>query len=258
MTLLELLIATSIMAIMAAVLGALALTVQMQSAHSQGQGEAVQHARVVLDRLQRMLNEATANEQFPGFIVQAVRAGSYDFPDVLVIWHPTGAAADSAGLPRWNELVVICPDAARPNVLLEITSPGDTRIVPPVTNTAAWSAELNALRASNATDVVELTNLLRTATISGDSSSLAQTRAAVRFDLRKRPDDAQWAEYQGGTRAWADIDWVQGLYGTRTGLRQVWCRIELQLVPGSSAETDSGQNTLTFFGSGAIYHELHK
>ncbi len=259
LTLLELLIASSIMAIMAGVLGALALSVQMQSEHSQGHGEAVQHARVVIDRLQRLMNEATANEQFPGFYIQSEKVGPYWYPDTIVIWHPETVALDPQGLPRWNEVIIICPDDESPNVLLEITDPTNTATVPATSNASAWSSALSSIRQSNAVERVELTPLLRTASTTLGAANTNE-RAAVRFDLRLRPDDAEWADYKAGNRSWNNLPWVQGIRGTKAGLRQSWCRIELQMVPGvdSPADDPSGQKALTFFGSAAVYYELHQ
>jgi hypothetical protein len=258
LTLLELLIATSIMTIMAGVLGALALSVQMHSEHSQGQGEAVQHARVVLDRIQRTLNEATASEDFPGFAVFGDTVAGYTFPDVLVAWSPIGAPADADGLPRWNEIVVFCPDKSAPNRLLEIRIPGDTRTVPALTDLTTWRSELLSVRQSNTVEKVELTDLVRTA--STGSGLGAQTRAAVRFDVQQRPSSVDWQDFKSGGIDWEDLPWVQGIFGSQTGLRQVWCRIELQLTAGSDSEqvAMSGQHALTFFGSAAIYHEMQR
>lgn len=260
MTLLELLIATSIMAIMAGVLGALSMSVQMQSRFSQGQGEAVQHARVVLDRLQRQMHEATISAQFPGFAVFVDEVAGQKYPDTLVIWSPTTTAIDPHGLPRWKELLIICPDPDDAGRLVEIRDPADARVAPSLDDTATWRIELYSLKRSASAEKTELTDLLRAATIGTSNSGNPISRGAVRFDLRKRPTDAQWQDYQNGSLAWEDLDWVQGIYGTKTGLGQVWCRIELQLEAGSTAELDdvNGQSALTFFGSAALYRELRK
>ncbi len=261
LTLLELLIASAIMAIMAGVLGALALSVQMQSEHSQGHGEAVQHARVVIDRLQRLLNEATANDQFPGYYVQTDVVGAHSFPETIAIWHPATTAANPSGLPRWNEIVVICPDRTSPNILVELTDPTNTNTVPAITDTSAWRTALLAMKQSNSVEKIELTPLLRVASVTSNlGQTSTQTRGAVRFNLRLRPDDAQWTAYKAGTLHWDELPWVQGIYGTKSGLRQSWCRIELQLVPGldASIEDPTGQNALTFFGSAAVYYEMHQ
>jgi type II secretory pathway pseudopilin PulG len=260
MTLLELLIATSIMAIMSAVLGSLALCVQMQSRFSQGQGEAVQHARVVLDRLQRHMQESNVSPQFPGFAVFADQVSGKKYPDTLVIWSPTTFALAPNGLPRWNELLIVCPDPKDPGTLVEIRDPTDTRVVPSLNNTATWRIELYSVKRSASVQKIELTPLLRTGVIGTSNSGSPIERGAIRFDLRQRPSDAQWQDYKNGSLAWDEIDWVQGIYGTKTGLRQVWCRIELQLDAGSAAEIDdeTSQSAITFFGSAAIYHELRK
>lgn len=257
LTLIELLIATSIMAVMAGVLGGLALSVQMQSRHSQGHGEAVQHARVILDRMQRAMNESTTSESFPGFFVVSTTVGTYSLPEDVVVWRPTGVVANPTGLPRWCEVVIFGPDPVAPNRLLEITIPTDTRTVPALTNLTSWRNEVAAFKTSASSTKVELTTLMRTANLA--SSGAPNLHAAIRFDIQQRPDDIQWAEYKAGTRTWDSLDWVQSIYGTKTGLRQSWCRIEVQLQPGSDADVDqtSSQITLTFFGSAAVYQKMY-
>lgn len=257
LTLIELLIATSIMAIMAGVLGGLALSVQMQSRHSQGYGEAVQHARVVLDRMQRTMNEATTSSSFPGFFVVSDTFGGYLLPDTIVVWKPAGAPADPAGLPRWNEVVVFCADPAAPNRLLEITTPSDARTVPPLDSLATWRTELSALKNSASAEKVELTTLLRSANL--QTAGAPRLAPALRFDQIIRPDDGQWEEYQNGDRTWENIDWVQSIHGTKTGLRQNWCRIEIQLQPQADPDLDENlaQTSLTFFGSAAVYQKMY-
>lgn len=256
LTLIELLIATSIMAIMAGVLGALALSVQMHSQHSQGHGEAVQHARVVIDRLQRTMNEATVSPSFPGFFCVPVTYGSYSLPENIVVWRPTGTVADPAGLPRWSEVVVYGPSTSSPGTLLEMTAPTDHSTVPALTDLTSWRAKIAALKTSNTAVRTELTNLVRTANLASSGSTL---HPALRFDTLIRPSDQQWTEYKNGSRDWDEIDWVQNIYGTKTGLRQNWCRIEIQLVAGTEIDLDgvSAQKSLTFFGSAAVYQKMY-
>ena len=56
------------------------------------------------------------------------------------------------------------------------------------------------------------------------------------------------------------MPWVQGVYGSQSGLRQAWLRFELQLMPSEiSADRDSsGQQAIPFFGSAAVYYEMHR
>jgi len=56
------------------------------------------------------------------------------------------------------------------------------------------------------------------------------------------------------------VPWVQDIHGPNTGLRQAWCRFELQLTPGedSRASDPNGDTAIPFFGSGAIYYQLER
>src|SRR5262245_16572071 len=118
LTLLELLLASTIMALLVAALASMASAVYRTNEYSQGYGEAAQHARVVLQRITRKINKATANANYPGAWVIHRTVGGATFPEVLVVWHPTGAAIDAAGQPRVKELVIYCPSGTAPNELL--------------------------------------------------------------------------------------------------------------------------------------------
>lgn len=257
LTLIELLIATSVLALVVGTLSALSIGVEQGYEYAEGYGTATQHARIALERIMRSAEGATTSEQFPGLIVVADYDSGSRFPETLVVWHPAGAAADSNGLPRFNELVVFCPDWYIPGNLVEITVPTDTRTVPAVTDQTTWAAEVLAIRKSAAAQKVTLTPLLRTCLV---SQSPLKWRGAVRFESRLRPSDDQWARYKAGTAQWADLNWVQGIYGQKTGLRQAWLRTELQLMPGGawSATNAAAQVAAPFFGSAAIYYEMHR
>ena len=116
LTLAELLIASTIMALMATGMASLAFTVEMGNRHAKNLGIATQHARVAIGRIERALYSAHTSEQFPGFAVFSETEGSFSFPDTLVIWHPSGAPQDPDGLPRFNELVIFCPDPNAPRM----------------------------------------------------------------------------------------------------------------------------------------------
>jgi len=257
-TLLELLIALSIMVIIVSVLGGLAKAVQLSAEYGEGHTEATQHARVIMERITRMVSQATANESFPGFIVVAETVESWRFPDTLVVWHPEGSAADPDGLPRYNELVIYCVDPYSPNRLVEVTVPNDTRTVPPVTDEAAWVSAIESVRTSSWNQKVTLTELVRVCWVTEGSRSTR--RGAVRFQTRLRPSAEQWVEYEDGTIDWSDLAWVQGIYGSQTGLRQAWLRMELQLMPGEVAMKNDpgGQQAIPFLGSAVLYYEMHR
>lgn len=260
LTLLEMLLALAILVMIAGTLGGLATAVQMNSDYGEGQGTATQHARVVLERIERSVAEAVANESFPGFLVVAQYVGTWRFPDTLVVWRPPDGArpADPEGLPRFNEVVIYCPNPRQPGQLQEIRLPNDARVVPPVENEAAWAAEIAAIQQAQTGQIVALTDRLRTCSVSGASS--ATPRGAVRFESRLLPSAAEWQQYRSGTLAWRKLSWVQGIYGAQTGLRQAWLRIELQLVPeGATGLGSAGQQQpVVFFGSAARYYEMHR
>ena len=253
MTLLELLIAMSIMMIVVGTLGALSKGVQEGFQYTEGRGLATQHARVVLDRIAKTVREATANEQFPGVIVLAEQEDLWRFPDTLVVWHPDGAPADAEGLPRFNELLIYCPHPNGTHRLVEIAAPNNTGTAPPVDDAVAWAAAIDAIKRSSSSQKITLTGRMRTCPVdqAGDDSF----RAALRFETRLRPSRADWDAYQGSTLNWEELPWVQGLCGSQTGLRQVWVRMELQLITGEKA--GRGQY-LPFLGSAALYYEMHK
>lgn len=265
LTLVELLLAVSIMSIMAGMLGALAMAVQTSFEYSQGNGDAVQHARVNLDRISRLIAEATATAEYPGVVVAYEDYGAWRFPDTLVIWHPTGDPANAAGPPLISELIIICPDPANPNRLIEATLPTDNRPVPAsyAQDPASWYPILRALVGTSAARKTVLTNLMRASSataVPGPATSATRLRGAVRFERELRPSAADWTRFTQGTLAWNNLAWPQGIYGTQTGLRQVWVRTELQLMPGEHvlAADTQGQQAIPFLGSGTLHYELKK
>ncbi len=257
LTLVELMIASAILAIMVGALSGLALTVQTANEHGSGQNLATQHARVTLERIERSLHAAHANASFPGFAVFSDSVGGWTFPDTLVVWQPSGAPANPDGLPLFSELVVYSPDPNDAHRLLEIRVPSDARTVPPLEDTSAWVWELAGFKMNPAAQRVQLTNLLRTASATADPNAL---RGAIRFEVRYLPSRDDWDDYQTGNKDWDELPWVQNIYGSQSGLRQSWCAFEIQLVPHDDGSTVgvSEQNAVPFFGTAAIYYELPK
>jgi prepilin-type N-terminal cleavage/methylation domain-containing protein len=263
-TLLELMIAMTVMLMVVGALAGLARTVEQGYQYSEGYGIATQHARIVLDRIAQNVCQAAANEQFPGCLVVAETVNSYRYPDTLVVWRPGGDAssptglgrtpADPAGLPRYNELLIYCPDPSTPSHFVELTAPGDSRTVAAADDASAWQAALAALKKDKGTKSLLLSDLLRTCSTSTGGSGL---RGAVRFETRLRPSANDWASYKTGGTTWMNLPWVQGIYGSQAGLRQVWVRTELQLVPGVTwVESSQAADAVPYLGSAALYYQL--
>ncbi|NUQ64250.1 MAG: hypothetical protein HUU20_17410 [Pirellulales bacterium] len=277
LTLLELLVALSVMVMVVGTLGGLARAVQSGAAYSEGCADATQHARVALERITRSVDEAFANQRFPGFIVVAEQEGRWRFPDTLVVWHPDPgvlaaypgrpALDDPNRLPYHDEVVVYCPDPDAPGRLVEIRS---TRDVPLGADPAAWPTEIQVFKDSMSLDAaifssagsrspdypaVTLTERMRTGR-SGDSGP-AEPRGAVRFESLLRPSDEQWND---SSIAWESLPWVQGMYGAKTAMRQAWLRVELQLLSGDTAgqSGSTGSQATAFFASAAVYYAMHR
>lgn len=243
-----------IMSILALALGALAQAVQQNAEYTFGNSAALQHARVALSRIEHHIFTATASEDFPGFAVFSEVEGTQSFPETLVVWHPDGAPADPRGLPRFSELIIYAPNPSAPNELLEITVPNDNRTVPDRSQTSTWDTELDTIKAGNTAEKVVLLGMLHVAAVSPSSTN----HGCVRFIQRLLPSDSDWQSYQSATTAWKDLPWVQGIYGGQTGLRQSWCRMELQLEATEPGTSLGFGNVIPFFGSAALYYQLTK
>jgi hypothetical protein len=252
LTLVELMLSVTILSFTVAALGMMSRAVEISSEYNQGYGTATQHARVTFDRLDRATNQAYSNSSWPGVWVTEDTAGTYNFPDTLVVWRPSGTPTNPQGAPVVSELVLFCPNPSATNQLLEITLPGDSRTLPSPSNTATFKSFIDGLKTASGANTVLLTNLIHTATVSG----FAQPRAAVRFVVTLSPTDAQMATYP--SVQWENLPWPQGICSPTMGLRQVWVRTELQLMPGGTwtVTNTAGEQAVPYFGSSAFCYAV--
>jgi hypothetical protein len=245
-------LAVAVLSMMTVALGALTQAVRVAADFTEGTSAATQHARVALHRIDAAVTASFANEAFPGAVAFADTIGLYNYPDTLVVWRPAGDPAAPAGLPQFNEIVVFCPNPSAPNELLEITSPADTRQVPPITDLATWSSELATLKTGPTSQKILLTDLVHSASPSGEPAVL---RGAVRFAVELSPSAQAWADYQASSITFDEVPWAQTIYGSQSGLRQTRVACELQLM-SSLGGTSSASAAIPFFGSAASYWEL--
>lgn len=251
LTLTELLIASTVMTMIAGGMGMLVMTVHATNEYCRGQSLAAQHARVATDRIERTIRGATASDDFPGCLVVSTTVGTWQFPDALVVWNPDGTPVDRNGLPRVKELSVFATDPNAPNRLMEIRAPANNAIVPAATDTSGWLNLVQTLRTSISAERTELTDRLRTASVEAGMST--NVRGCVRFHLLMGPTIEEWEDYRADTLEWSELSWPLDLYSSRKGMRRVVCQYELQLLPGDS---ESGQPALPFFGSAVLSYEL--
>lgn len=247
--------------IMAVTLGTLASGVRQTSQFAAGQSDALQHARVVLDRIERMVNEARTTETYPGIVVVDETVGSYRFPDTLVVWRPTGLPQNPNGPPLVKELVIICPNPNDRGELVEITALNDSRTVAlndAGLNTTAGRALINGIKTASTSTKVSLTPLLRTAAAASGANN---TRGCVRFECELHPTATELASFRSSGGNWNNLTWAQSLYSGSYGLRQVWLRTELQLLSeprNADGSVSATASTLPFYGSSAVYYAIPK
>lgn len=257
-SLVELLVALAVMGIVAVSLSALAVAVQMSSEYASGHGEAVQHARVAIERIKRTASDATATPDYPAFWVHSTTIDGYAFPDALIVWRPpSGTPSNSGGPPLFSELVIYTFDPGAPRRLLEITMPQDNRAAPLPTNSSQWTLELAAIHAGDTATRTQLTDLLRVGSAGSGDDDL---RGVVRFLTRYHPTAAEWSDYQAGSLNWEEMTWPQNLYGAHLGVRHSWCHFELQLVPRGLTRrgAEAAEHAIVFFGSAVSYNTLAK
>jgi hypothetical protein len=263
MTLLELMIASAIMTVMCGAMAGIAIALQQSANYNFNRGAPLQHARVTFERIQQKLASAYAAPTHPGAAVYVDMVGTNRYPDTLIVWCPGTTPVNADGPPLISECVFYCWDPTSPSTLIELTAPTDTRTIPfdSTLQTPAWRTTLNALKTASTSKKNTLTTLLRPCSVSSGSSipsGMATTRGAVRFELVLAPSAAEYASYLAGTTAWTAMQWPQNLYGSQFGMRRIWLRMELQLMPSDRAgqQDTTGQFCIPFFSSALLQDQM--
>jgi hypothetical protein len=257
LTVIELLFAVMIMAVVAGALETMVGSVQVANDYSQGYGTAVQHARAALTRIESAVHSAYAKSIYPGVWVTEDTDGQWTYPNTLVVWQPSGTPANPSGPPLVQELTIFCSDPSAPNDLVQLTVPGNTTSVP-TTNSSSFTSLIDSLKTSSTANKVVLTNLLELVTVSNSASVGSAARPGVRFVVTLTPSAASWTSYQNGTTAWSALAWPQGMYSSAEGRRQVWVRSELDLIPGVNwtGENSAAATAIPFLGSACLDYPL--
>lgn len=259
LTLAELLIASTIMLMIATAVASLAATVHTTNGFCQGYIVAAQHARVALSRIESAVQSATTSEQFPGCFVVTEQAGSEQLPSTLVVWRPSGTAANPTGLPLASEIVIFSPDPNHPGQLLEIRAPSEAGTCPATTDMSAWRTLTDRLKTSQSVTKVVLTDRLRTAPLAGSWTSAltpSDLRGCIRFRCLVAPTQQEFSQYRAATKSWQSINWPLDSFRSNSGTRAVACQTEIQLATGSMAS--ASQTALPFFSSVLITYELSR
>jgi prepilin-type N-terminal cleavage/methylation domain-containing protein len=259
MTLTELLVASTIMVMIAGAMSMLSMTVHSANDHCEGQATAAQHGRVILERVNRSIAGATANEAFPGTIVVDEVIGAYKYPQTLAVWLPESTPSPATRLPLVEEIVFFTTDPAQPNVLIEVRDAGNTASVPAVSSKSSWRTLVAAVRSSQTAERIVLSDQVRTGVVTTPTGGNPATasRGALRFVQLMAPDDSEWNDYLNNNLDWDELSWPLDAYGTQAGMRRVTIQTEVQLAAGTEAETANSQ-PVPFFGSAAVMYRLDR
>ncbi|NMC21510.1 MAG: hypothetical protein GYA33_13945 [Thermogutta sp.] len=244
-TLLEILIAVGISAMIVTATAALVKTSEDAFEENSGQAHALQAGRVCLERIRRLFSESYANELFPGARVVGDVGPSGTFPECLVLWHPEGEPLEPDGLPRVGELVFFYPNPSQPDEVLEVTARHRSETAPAYEDASAWRTLVTTVKADGLRKTVTWSDRLRTFEIDGIR------RGALRFAIRLRPTSAEWND---PAISWQALAWPQGLWSPQTGVRHVRLAVELQLQ--ARAGDASATGAVPLFGSAARMYVL--
>ncbi len=230
LTLLEILIAMGIAAMIMAATATLVKTSQDAFVANTSQARILQSGRLFLTRVRRLFAESFANELFPGARVIAQASPSGVFPDCLVIWHPGGPPESPDSLPRLKELIFFYPNPRRPNEILEVTVPHLGNPAPAYEDDTAWQSVLASVKLDPLRKSITWCDQLRSVAIDGSR------RGMLRFAIRMRPTSQEWLDTAA---SWESLAWPQGMFSPQTGIRYVRLGIELQI---QTDEKDTSAN----------------
>lgn len=250
-TVVEMIIAVGLVSMIGVAMATLSTAAHTSNGYVEETGEAIQHARVTIERVRRAIQSAHASDEFPGFVVATSSVSTWTFYDTLAVWTPSGAAANPDGLPQVGELVLFSFDVNEPNRLLQITVPGNTTTVPATTDAIGWSTLVASMKVDSDAVEVELTDLLHTAEANGTGTD----RGVLQFNAGHHPSETEWSGYEAGDTAFEDLPWALDIHGDKSGLRQSRVSFDFQLQPDRSTAATTA-SVIPFFGSAAIYYEL--
>lgn len=291
MTLAELLISMTILSMMSVVLAGMSNAVNSAWSYTKGVEQTDLQARAALERIEFMVSQTgaykvTGQPTRLGAAVISRPVGKSSLPDALVLWtggRSGGMAASGvqSRLPVVSELLIYTWNSSNTSQLVEAAFPGQTAVFDfaasdlstQVTNLlASTTAELmplcEQLRVSSLSTSSTATSSLTTMTwpsslygpsipSTTSSSSSSSTASAlivgnIRFTFTQTPSDADLAAAAPQTTAWTQLNWPQGSFGNRSGMRQANLQIELQVEPDGIVRASDTVSAIPFFGSANV------
>ncbi len=291
MTLAELLISMTILSMMSVVLAGMSNAVNSAWSYTKGIEETDLQAQAALERIGFMVTQTgvykvAGQPTRLGMVVVTRPVGAQQLPDVLVLWTGGRSGGMSANgvqtrLPVAGELLIYTWNASAPNQLIEVAFPGQTTAFD-FTATDLTTQVANLL-ASTSAEIIPLCERLRVSSVSntGTSASTPSPPVAspsiygpsmptslpsspssssgttfdvgnVRFTLTRTPNDSDLAAATPQTTAWTQLNWPQGKFGSRSGMRQANLQLELQVEPDGIVRASDTISAIPFFGSASV------
>lgn len=291
MTLAELLISMTILSMMSVVLAGMSNAVNSAWSYTKGVEETDLQARAALERIGFMVSQTGAYKIAGqptrlGMAVVTRTVGEHQLPDTLVLWtggRSGGMAANGiqSRLPLVGELLIYTWDASAPGHLIEAAFPGQSTVFE--FTAADLTTQVTNLLASKTGELIPLCERLRVSSVSdsgtsasspsppsGPSSpfgpSMPSTPSSspspsssteldvgnIRFMLTLTPSDSDLAAAAPQTTAWTQLNWPQGRFGSRSGMRQANLQMELQVEPDGIVRASDTVSAIPFFGSASV------
>lgn len=257
MTLIELMVAATVMSLVAVVMGGLVTAVDTARRHVDGLQTATSQGRLAIDRIRDAVGRAGVyrigtGATIPG--VAVVQEG--DQSAILVVW--TGGRESNfaeQGLftrrPKASELVIYMPDTNAPEQLVEIVVNGNESEVDFGAAAAQFAMRIGGLINSVSAEKITLCDRLR------EVSDGAEPVAAIRFAVEATPSTGEINTAVTDSSDWRALPWVSGASTRTSGLRQLLVRIEIQIATLRDAgETSSA--SLPLFGAAELRYQHYK
>ncbi|MFM9963514.1 MAG: type II secretion system protein J [Planctomycetaceae bacterium] len=260
MTLSELLISLTILSMMSVVLAGMSNAVQSAWSYTKGVEDCDVQAQAAIERIQYMISQTgvydlAGQPTRVGMTVVQRSVGTTLIPDVLVLWtggRSGGMAATGVQtrLPTVGELLIYTWNPSNPSQLIEIGFPGQTATFDFAASDLP-TVVANLLSSSTAEKIPICENLRLSAMNSGGGNI---SIGNVRFVLTMTPSDTELATAAPQTTAWTQLNWPQGKFSSRSGMRQATLQIELQAEPDGIVRASDTVSAIPFFGSASQRH----
>ncbi|QDU53805.1 prepilin-type N-terminal cleavage/methylation domain-containing protein [Gimesia panareensis] len=258
-TLVELLMAMTISAILIMALAGIVTATQSAWKHTQGIEDSQAEITASFERMKMMISQAGVYQldgQAPQVGLAVVtRPWNYiDVPDILVVWSGgrNGGISQSGvlnRLPLMNELLIYTSDPADSHQFVEIALPDSTAEID--FNGSSFNSTIRSAIESNQAEKALLSKRLKNSQYLLSGSPWGPAAANIIFQITRTPDDASLQTIAPGTSGWMNLPWPQGTVSATSGLRQVTVSYEIQFETAEQTEfTDINSATaLPFFGS---------